>query len=108
MHKCFRNYPLSNTYSSFGTHENKTLSQFPLCPDLFAIKRWDWMTGSEFIACRGLSQRFKSPLSSQQRALIPRLRSVIGMSEFIYVSPSNFDSTLRFIQSDILRDILCM
>ena len=90
---------------------------------------WDWKTWSYFIACRGLSQLFKSPLSSQWGALIPLLLSVIYMTEFIYISifqywivtmplfdslqfteiqvldisPCNFDSSLCFIQSDILH-----
>ena len=52
--------------------------------------------------------RFKPAflISSQQGALIPIL-SVICMSEFIDISPRNFDSSLCF-QSDILHDILCM
>ena len=44
--KCLLNSCLQSPCSDFGTHENKNLSQFPLYPDLFAIKKWDWMTWS--------------------------------------------------------------
>ena len=33
---------------------------------------------------------------------------VIYISEVIYISPSNLDSSLCFIQPDILHDVLCI
>ena len=36
--KCLLTSWLQSQCSDFGTHKNKNLSQFPLCPDLFALK----------------------------------------------------------------------
>ena len=36
--KCLLTSWLQSQCSGFGTHKNKNLSQFPLCPDLFALK----------------------------------------------------------------------
>ena len=39
--KCLLTSWLQSQCSGFGTHKNKNLSQFPLCPDLFAVKYFD-------------------------------------------------------------------
>ena len=63
--------------------------------------------------CQVLIQLFHSPLSLSSRGslvllyLFP-LGGVICLSEVIDISPSNLDSSLRFIQPSVSHDILCI
>ena len=78
---------------------------------LFAMKWWDWLPWSLFFECWVLSQLFHSSLSFSSRgSLVPlhfcHKAGVICVSEVIDISPSNLDSSLCFIQSGILHDVL--
>ena len=63
--------------------------------------------------CQVLIQLFHSPLSLSSRGslvllyLFP-LGGVICLSEVIDISPSNLDSSLRFIQPSVSHDTLCI
>ena len=54
-----------------------------------------------------LSQLLLSPLSPSSRGSLV-LGGVLCLSEVIDIFPSNLDSSLRFIQPNILHDVLCI
>ena len=98
--------------SDFGTKENKVFHCFHCFPHLFVIKLQDQMPWSSFSECGVLSQLFHSPLSPSSRgSLVPLLflpkGGIIWISEAIDISPWNLDSSLCFMQSSILHDVLC-
>ena len=71
------------------------------------------MPWSSFSECGVLSQLFHSPLSPSSRgSLVPLLfllkGGIIWISEAIDISPWNLDSSLCFMQSSILHDVLCI
>ena len=53
-------------HSDFGAQENE-ICQFPLFPDLFAMKWWDLMPWSLVFECRVFSQRFQSSFTFTKR-----------------------------------------
>ena len=70
---------------------------------IFAMKRWDQMPWSLFYVCWVLSQLFHSPLSPSWRSSL-----VICISGIVDISPSNFNSSLRFHQPRISHDVFCL
>ena len=87
----------------------KRKSLFPLFPNLFAIKWWEWMPWSSFFDCWVLSQLFHSPLSSGGSLVLFTFCHKVGViciSEVIDISPSNLDSSLCFIHPGISPEVL--
>ena len=90
--------------SDFGAPQN-SLSLFPLFPNLFAMKWWNWMAWSSFFECWILSQFFHSLSPSSRGSLVPL--SILSLKWYhlhnwiVDISPGNLDSSLCFIQPGI-------
>ena len=88
--------------SDFGAPKNKVW-HFLLFPHLFAMEWWNQIPWFQFSECWVLSQNFHSCLSLSSRGSLVlhhflHKGGVICLSEVIDISPSNFDSSLYFIQ----------
>ena len=71
--------------------------------DTMILVLWSWF----------LSQPFHSPLSPSSRgclvsSLLSTISGIICISEVIDIFPGNLDSSLWFIEPDILHDALCI
>ena len=82
-------------------------------PHLFAMKCWDQMPWSSLFECWVLTQLFHFLSPSSRGSLVPlcfcHKGGVICISEVIIaISPSNLNSSLNFIQSGNLHDVLCI
>ena len=97
----------------FWSPPKQNLSLFPLFPYLFAMRWWDQMPWSLFFEYWVLSQVFHSPLSPSSKGSLVTLHfcqysGIIYISDFVDISPFNFDSSLWFIQPGISHGLLCI
>ena len=96
--------------SDFEAQENKVCHFFHFFPHLFAMKWWNQMPWSSVFECWVWSQLFHSLLSLSLEALYFLFAFCLNcgvncISEVIDISSCNMDSSLCFIQSDILQVI---
>ena len=98
-----------------GPKKKKSCHCFPIClfRHLSAMKWWDQMLWSYFFECWVLNQLF--PLSSLTFIKKHFSSSQLSANKVVYLDiwgygifPGTLDSSLCFIQPDILHDVLCI